>query len=113
MKKVMFIERVNAFIALLLIGVSYLMFHDKKICSSIGMGALIGGFNFAALYYIVMGFVHNEGRRFVFGIFALLKFIILVAILWAVVNFVPVNIVAFLVGLSIILVAVLIGYARI
>jgi hypothetical protein len=110
MNKAIRIEKINAILAFVSMAGAYLIFKDKRICMSIGLGALIAGINFGVLYLIVTGLVAEQGGRLKFALFAVLKFLILVAILWAAVRFLPLNIAAFLAGLSTIVLAIFVHF---
>jgi len=106
------IEKINAAIALIFVAVLIFAFKDRWIPISVGLGALISGFNLAAIYYIVMGAMNGGRKKAWFLLLAMLKLLILAGIIFVVLKYVPVKPVWFLVGLSVILPAIIFGYAR-
>ena len=103
-------EIINIIIMLAMVTLSYVLFKDTKICLSMALGSAIGGANFWALYKIITGLVGVEKGRFKFIVFAFLKFFTLLFVLWASIKFLPLNAIAFLIGLSTIVIAVLLTW---
>jgi len=99
-------EIISFIMALALIVGSYVVWKDTRICLSIALGSAIGGANFWALYNIVRGLVGECGNKIKFAAFAFLKFLLLIFVLWAAIKWLPLNAVAFLIGLSTIVLAI-------
>lgn len=101
------IEKLNIIISALAILGAYLIWNDAKISLSVAIGSVIGGANFWVLYRIFSKILMEGVRRkILLGALAALKFAVLIFILWAVIKWVPINAVAFLVGLSTVVVAI-------
>jgi len=107
------IEKINAVLSMLAIAVLFFVFNDRWIPISVGIGALISGFNLAAIYYIVTGVINGGGKKGWFLILAMFKLAILAGILFLILKYVPVRPAWFLGGLSLIVPSLIIGYARI
>lgn len=112
-KETLRIETINIIIGAFLAFGGYLLYKDAKISLSVALGSVIGGANFWALVRIFTGiFSDGDTSRALLGVFAVLKFLLLVLVLWMVMKFLPVNAAGLLTGLSTIIVSVLIGHAR-
>jgi hypothetical protein len=92
----------------MLVAGSYVAWKDTRICLSIVLGSAIGGANFWALYNITKGLVGECGGKIKFAFFAFLKFFLLIFVLWVAIKWLPLNAVAFLVGLSTVVMSVII-----
>ncbi|MBI2341729.1 MAG: ATP synthase subunit I [Deltaproteobacteria bacterium] len=102
-------EILNIIIGVALMTGSYAIWKDTRICLSIALGSAIGGANFWALYNIIKGLVGDAVGKMKFAFFAFFKFFILIFVLWASIKWLPLNAVAFLLGLSTVVVAMLLA----
>jgi len=103
------IEKLNIIIGILLVAVSFIIWQDSKLSLSLALGSVIGGANFWMLVKLV-GKIFGDGpSKWRFGLAIVLKFLVLILVLWLVVNRFPVHMIAFLVGLSTIVLAVIIS----
>jgi ABC-type multidrug transport system permease subunit len=81
-----------------------------KVILSILAGCLIAAGNFFALAYIVKGILKGGGG-FRFGLLAAIKFLLLVTIFFVIIKWVPVNVIALLIGFTIALFLLLLLFA--
>jgi fatty acid desaturase len=72
---------------------------------SFAVGLAIAGANFAALNFVVRRMLGAPDKRALAIVLALLKLAILVLVVWVVIKYLPINIVWFLAGLTVALVA--------
>ncbi len=104
------VEIINAVIGLMAAAIAFVVWKDHKISLSVALGSVIGGANFWALYIIANGLLGGAGGKLRMALFAMFKFLVLIFVLWALIKFTTVNIVALLIGLFMIIMSVIIGY---
>lgn len=84
----------------------------SRIFLSASLGFAIGGANFIVLFWLAKKLVLGAARKWRFGVLIGLKFLVLIFILWAIIKWLPINVVALLAGLTISLILA-IFYARV
>ena len=107
-------------IALLLVGLATLvslLTWDARVVLGVGLGGVLGAVNFHALRRIMAAIFAAEGssnRKLAFcGILLTFKFGVLAAALFAVVTYTPVDPLAFIVGVSVVVLSIFIEGFRI
>ena len=107
-------------IALLLVGLATLaslVFWDERIVLGVGLGGVLAAVNFHALRRIMAAIFQAEGNRpqkqALTGVLLTFKFGVLAACIFLVVKFAPVNAVAFMVGISVVVLSIFVEGFRI
>lgn len=71
-----------------------------KVILSIMIGILIAAANFFAIIYIARGLICREDGKLRFGLFAGLKFLLLIAIFFMLIKYAVVNVIGLLAGFT-------------
>lgn len=101
------ILKLNVVIAIVLVIVSAIIYRSLKIPLSIALGSAIGGANFWVFSWIITGVLGDNPRKGRLAFLAILKFLGLIFVLWATLKWLPIEPIAFLVGLTGIVVSIL------
>lgn len=103
------VEKYNAILGVVFALAGFIIWHNTKVPLSVIAGSLLAGINFLALAWIIKKITEPDTNKFLPGAMALVKLVLLIFILWAIIKWLPINIVAFLVGLSTIVVAIILS----
>lgn len=109
MKSIKRIELLSLLLLALAFGLSLVFWRDRQISLGVLIGGVLATANFWGLRRIVYAIVHsnNPRRQFPLAIMLTLKFGLLAATLFAVIKLVHINVLALLVGISVVVAAIM------
>ncbi|RMD97609.1 MAG: ATP synthase subunit I [Deltaproteobacteria bacterium] len=102
------VERKTLLLLVIVTGLALLLLHDRSIGVAVGIGGLISWANFRLLRLIIEGAFKEQGVRRVFLVVLYpLKYLALLGLVFFLIRKAEFNVMAFLVGLSVLLPALL------